>query len=291
MIKEFAVEPLCFSSWDRARYLIEKFGYPQGRLIARFPENWTRVVKDSCGSPERPRERKKIINFIHMHRKKIMYGSGRAYEDAESWMENACREDQIQPFHAVITASESECTERILNIDDLTESNELFAVEHDISVERSIPGFISGLELFLKDAVELVFIDPYFNRLNNRHTRVLLELVRVAQSRQGGVPLARVAYHFNNAIPQEHFIQNLKQDRNIMRLNNIRLDFYMWPEEKLHNRYLLSNRGGIQFGTGLDINEGTSTSEDRLNLLSATSHESLLNQFNRSVEPFFTLTL
>ena len=41
MLFEYAVEPQAIgSSWQKFRYLIEKFGFDRGRLIAQFPREW-----------------------------------------------------------------------------------------------------------------------------------------------------------------------------------------------------------------------------------------------------------
>ena len=45
MLQEYAVEPAAIGSdWQTFRYLIEKFGFDQGRLISQFPKHWFREV-------------------------------------------------------------------------------------------------------------------------------------------------------------------------------------------------------------------------------------------------------
>lgn len=40
MLHEYAVEPQAIgSSWERFRYVIEKFGFDRGRLISQFPKH------------------------------------------------------------------------------------------------------------------------------------------------------------------------------------------------------------------------------------------------------------
>ena len=40
-----------------------------------------------------------------------------------------------------------------------------------------------------------------------------------------------------------------------------------WRENELHNRYILTDRGGVTFGTGLDIDDSAVPSEDTVTLL------------------------
>lgn len=47
MIREYAVEPRLLATWERFRYITEKFGVSEGRLISRYPKNWIKKVYDS----------------------------------------------------------------------------------------------------------------------------------------------------------------------------------------------------------------------------------------------------
>jgi hypothetical protein len=45
MLLEYAVDPRAIgANWETFRYVIEKFGFDQGRLIAWFPGSWDRDV-------------------------------------------------------------------------------------------------------------------------------------------------------------------------------------------------------------------------------------------------------
>src|SRR5690606_977065 len=50
MIHEFAVDPEALTGWQNFRYVVEKFGIPQGRLISRFPKEWKSLVYDACAA-------------------------------------------------------------------------------------------------------------------------------------------------------------------------------------------------------------------------------------------------
>src|ERR1039457_3981480 len=58
MIKEFALDPRTIASWKDARYLLEKFGFPNGRMICRLPkdkesaQNWEQMVLESISLPK-----------------------------------------------------------------------------------------------------------------------------------------------------------------------------------------------------------------------------------------------
>ncbi|MEK8020101.1 MAG: hypothetical protein VSS75_024780 [Candidatus Parabeggiatoa sp.] len=47
-----------------------------------------------------------------------------------------------------------------------------------------------------------------------------------------------------------------------------------WPKDEMHNRYILTDIGGVLFGTGLDDdNDGESTSTDDVTLLDESAYK------------------
>jgi hypothetical protein len=54
-----------------------------------------------------------------------------------------------------------------------------------------------------------------------------------------------------------------------------------WDKEDLHNRYVLTERGGLKFGQGLD--EGTNPPTDVVNLLGERVHEEIWKDYDRTV--------
>ena len=67
-----------------------------------------------------------------------------------------------------------------------------------------------------------------------------------------------------------------------MLANSVKVEFRRWTEkrpngEKLHNRYLLTNLGGVSFGIGTDA--GVASQHDDLSLLSREQYVSRWNQY------------
>lgn len=44
MLYEYALEPALLNNWKDFRYFAEKFGVSRGRMIARYPKRWKRLV-------------------------------------------------------------------------------------------------------------------------------------------------------------------------------------------------------------------------------------------------------
>lgn len=44
MNKEFIIDPLSFTNATELKYILEKFGFFQGRLLAKYPSSWIKSV-------------------------------------------------------------------------------------------------------------------------------------------------------------------------------------------------------------------------------------------------------
>lgn len=61
--------------------------------------------------------------------------------------------------------------------------------------------------------------------------------------------------------------------------NGVRLRVVRWRSEELHNRYVLTDVGGVSFGQGLDQASDTAQQEDLVTLLDRAVAERLLQSF------------
>src|SRR5437868_3018194 len=107
MLLEYALEPDLLNNYESCRYLLEKFGISQGRLIAQFPTSWLRSIYDTLAH-ERAAGR---CSELQLARIEAMLANIRAalirrrsdgYRAEDPWLLNAENEHLIRPFHAVV---------------------------------------------------------------------------------------------------------------------------------------------------------------------------------------------
>ncbi len=60
----------------------------------------------------------------------------------------------------------------------------------------------------------------------------------------------------------------------------MKVEFVLWQPNDLHNRYVVTDRGAIQFGEGLDQAGATGRSEDVVSLLDQAVAMHLLQSFS-----------
>lgn len=65
MLKEYALQPELLASWPVCRDLSEKFGFSRGRVIARYPKRWEKMVVDSLDGCM-PVEKLRIVERLNI---------------------------------------------------------------------------------------------------------------------------------------------------------------------------------------------------------------------------------
>ena len=260
MYQEYAVEPAAIgSSWETFRYLIEKFGFQEGRLISRFPAKWERLVIQAAKTAdigdiaftritEKLRKEKgiKIIN------------SGREYApDLGSWIANARAVHVEKPFHAIIAQGNYK-EDKIVAPEDLEETHSLMIAPRSRNVPRTSRKLAGVFLPLLLSAYEVDIVDPFFDLQNQKYTNLLsLLLSSMYDSRKNKNRNLSIRIHFrtDGGEPREQFLlQNAHKWVCGWIPESFELHLYEWREklggEDFHARFLLCDCGGLMVDPG-----------------------------------------
>jgi len=266
MLYEYALDPKLFKNWQDFRYLIEKFGMSEGRLISQFPKKWKRIVYESLGNCSQG-EKKRIEALLNRN---IFVKRIYNQLDKESdWLTNAINAHENCCFRAIISTDNPTDHPYVLKFSTYFESNEsLMQVSRTIRIERKALKMAYCVKTLLQFGKEIIFVDPHFAPQNKRYYRPLAEFLKLIASRCSGIPIHRLEYHCNDDLGESYL--KGKCDENLPK--NLSAEFtpklVQWPKKELHNRYILTDIGGVMFGTGLDDdNDGESTPTDDVTLL------------------------
>jgi len=85
MIREFAVEPRAIADWSTFRYVMEKFGIPEGRVLSHLPKGW--IKRLLSGVPDQM-DRLRIEEFLKRNQSARVGPMGRPYDPNETWSDN-----------------------------------------------------------------------------------------------------------------------------------------------------------------------------------------------------------
>lgn len=286
MIYEYALEPELVATWtDRSdcRYFKESFGLGQGRVVSRYPKRWKSLVWNAFNSTD-DFARKRLEELLASLSEQMVQRSDARWDgESTSWRNNAESEHKRRPFHAILARTNHENHAHVLTESDIDEEHVRWAVEHGYSVARNAVEMAKVVTSMLKCSSIVIFIDPHFGPGLPRYRRPFEAfLERMVSQRPGEMP-KRVEVHTGAEYTgTEEFFRGECEERlrqcipEKMRVIVRRLR-QKQDGEKLHNRYILTNLGGVAFGTGLD--EGNEGETDDITLMDRDQYQLRWSQY------------
>lgn len=282
MLSEYALDPEAIEDLKDLRLLREAFGLPKGRLLAALPPGWVSAVGRRL-VPTGSLDDRRVTELLKLLQDSMTRRSAPA---GVPFMTAAQAEHRRRPFQAILTAGLTAKGFPTVPFQEVTESP-LWAASRSVSWPRR-PGTIQNtLPLFAALSRELQLVDPYFNIEKSASRTFLQELLELVRTQRGTLAChVRLQVHLGLS----HAGPLIAQDRWTAQLERIApwvpltVRVCHWSESafgnRFHNRYLLNDRGGIQFGDGLEL-KAVAGGIDTANLLSEDVYRELLDRLGR----------
>ena len=268
MICEYALEPELVATWHQRelfRHFIERFGFRDedgsatGRVVTQYPSKWRRQVweafETNFGQSAREDERERVTELLKQLTIPEVRRSNTEFDKQCTWLENAEEENTRHPFHAILAYNPSDNLQIVCGEDVLPEMDPppLWSVPREIPVQRTAASMATHLEPMLRCATRIFFVDPHFRPSEPRFRNPLEQFLKIICDGSRDVTLE---YHTGDTISQD----TLKKHCQHYLPRIIPLDFTLtvrrWKErnigEELHDRYILTDIGGVEIPRGLD---------------------------------------
>lgn len=310
MVFEFAVEPELVATCGEPhnyRYFYEKFGIGQPRIMSEYPkfQNWRRQVLRAASGKD-GLELSRIVEMIAMLSEARIPRKTDGYDGNISWLENAEQENNVLPFHAILALSNPRNHPSILNGSELGISKNLkWDMNRQLSaVPRKASDMARAVRPLLHNCHTAIFIDPFFMARDNwqkwQHPfESFMQELPITRYKCSDL---RIEYHaaadIQYACSAELFKQRCMERLSVCIPTGLSVCFKRWTQkpggEKLHDRYIITDIGGVNFSIGLD--EGADGETQKISLLEKNTYETVWNDyvsgrpaFNLAAEDEFTI--
>lgn len=293
MLREYAVDPAVAATWiDRrtGRYFIGSFGIGTSRILSNYPrKRWKKLVWQAweTDSARRDGDRKRMEVLIAQLSRDTARRPNAVWNPDSSWLQNAIAEHERAPFHAVLARSNPARHASVLVADDVDHDTELWA-DPPGTAARTAGDMARAVGSMLRMAKRIVFVDPHFAPHRPRFRSVLEaclkecshqriteppEITILSEARDGNETPEGFRKQCRSRLPR---LLPVDWTATAARLQELP------GGEKLHNRYILTEHGGVSFGVGLDRGDGT----DDLHLLRRDQYEKRWSQYTRGSPAF-----
>src|SRR5262249_17455720 len=134
---------------------------------------------------------------------------------------------------------------------------------------------------------EVLFIDPHFSPKEPRYQHPLKEFLAILHSNQSFPE--RIEVHTGEDLEVGFFKDECQKWLPRIIPERLKVRLVQWLQrdrgEKLHNRFILTDKGGVMFGVGLDDGDGADGETDDITLLDKETYWLRWKQYTS--EPVF----
>lgn len=258
MIKKFAVEPRAVCRWENFRYVMEKLGFAQGRVLACYPKKWPRALLDELDrlGEVTEIERTRFVEKLRRYKEDRMVSLGAPYDPNITWTQNAVS----LPSHKVDSIILEQRPHQlpadysIQTISDLEE--DFFSTSREVRCASTVENLFDAAQLLLSETPEAYFVDPHFKIFPDTSMKVL---ARFAEGTAATGKCQRfVLYTDIKYRPRVDPSVALKQFRERLATHATGLQVCFRfvdntdPTNRLHARYLLTQKGGLRYDKGFE---------------------------------------
>jgi hypothetical protein len=270
VIHAYALEPQLVATWGRGaeyRFIYGNFGLGTPRALLELPKfnKWKRAVYDAAsGLGLSELELKRIDELLALFGEHRSRRADSVYDGVLSWLENAEREYDRKPFKAILATANPRAHRGVLVGSQLDPGEARWACSTGATPARTPEALAAALSTMLVHCRVLHLVDPYFGPENARHRKVLVALMNVLSDHQIVPEVVRVHCAVKPALA--FFDAEAKKMASWLPAT-ITVEFVRWQQklggDRLHNRYVLTDLGGVSLGIGLDAG-GVGETDDLL---------------------------
>jgi hypothetical protein len=260
MIFEFAISPTLCTNYKDIQLFLQTFGRGEGRLFSDIPrKKWMRLARQEIKNSKNGQVMKKrLVAAVEKLSRKALYRRNYAPDAGEkAWLDHAIAAHEARPFKAILTNSYNGNHGCIISCAQNFIDDSRWTIPLDSEVERNAAEMIRAIHPMLNCAREVVLIDRNFDPNKYRWRPFLIKLAEFLSGRTFSPSIGKIDFHLGDNISLNQF-QILCSNHIASDLPaGMKVNFFIWQRDELHDRYVITDVGGVRFGIGLDIWDGS----------------------------------
>ena len=259
MIHEYALEPELVASWhDLVKFQLfgKQFGFGAGRVVARYPKKWAKLVWDAFeadfGQTASPVDRNRMGKLLKQIIKPVVRRPDCIWDIARDWLTNAESEHARKPFHAILARNNPRSNVNIMRESEILEDMaEGWDTPGTTIVPRNAEEMAKSVAPMLRCATKILFVDPNFRANRERFRRPLTAFLQNVDTQTSRITIELHTEDRDDTPKWTEFRKECEDRLPPIIPEGLTLTVYRWTEraggEKLHNRYILTDIGGVSF--------------------------------------------
>ncbi len=286
MIYEYAVDPSLLSDLNKCRTIFDNFKPQQGKLISDAPRKWIREAFSAIQNIPEDQCQPLMRKTIKEHLKHLLRGSLCRTRQShnwdrvnESWIDYVASEHSTYPFAATISGQSVSKPVVIHDISTLfVTSPECWRESSQKRIPRKAKDIVDALMPLLVISSQIVLIDMHLYPGDYKSLRVLKEIIARSESYNFGQGISRLLVHSSD---HRRDLQSSLEQQLLPHLpNGFEVVYKLWPKAIEHDRFAITNAGGINLGEGFDEQTHVGTDTVLLSLIDLQTRLHLNSKFS-----------
>jgi hypothetical protein len=250
MIHEYALDPAVVSEIKAFRHIAAGLGMHAGRMVCPFPKEWKKLCYQEAEKHGQTVQYA-VTEWLKTYAPKVLtrHRSG-SICNLPTWCENAIQEHGRTPFRAIVANRPACQMPPIINATDFDPRDPLWDVPRQVPIQRCAAAFAAHIGPVLCHAAQIRVIDPYFAGDPDQVEILVACLDPVA--RQVPVRVESVEVHVDGEKLKPAAVDYAKQQLASRYPASLpAATIVRWKSGYLHDRLVLTERGGVTLGDTL----------------------------------------
>lgn len=271
MIHTYALEPELLVTWAKGeeyRFIHGSFGLGTPRAMLELPEfmEWkSKVLRAAADGQLTELQYKRVEHLLRIFDDHRYRRDDSIYDDLVSWLENAEQEHGRKPFRAILATDNPRKHPAVAVSSRIDPHEPRWTCPTGANPARTPEALEALLRPMLSNCRALHLVDPHFGPENARHRNVLVALTRALPANTEIHVHCTVKREDPVVVPSLAFFEEAAAQIAPRLPPTITVRFVRWKEKKgsdrLHNRYVLTDLGGVSLGIGLDAGKPGETDD------------------------------
>ncbi len=293
MIYEFAIDPAEVATWssrEKYGYVYNAFGIGTPRIVARLPKHWRRMVWDAFkgGTID---EQARIEELLKAMGEKMIRRPIEVGDWDSDWLSAILEEDKLTNFQAIISSSKDRVLDNLIGFEDMNNLNKLWDIDVRVNFDRSASEFARCFRPMLRLAEEIRFVDAHLKPHDLRHQAVSRALFKeiVANRSPDTVRVQFICQDSDQKPDWDTFSLRLNSWPDRVIPEGLAVEFIRLQENgraRFHDRFILTDIGGISLPDGLDEEDNPTPQGGRATVMRRDEYETEWQRYKNTTVDF-----
>jgi len=258
MFYEYAIDPAILSDLERCKAFFNGFQSKSHHLISDSPKNWSNYARQQIDAiPHelcKPVMKKTLKKHLKDLLDKNLIRNRIVSSKLSNWDDFSAEEHQTYPFSAILGMTSKSKPVLCYEFDNLLfESPECWHGKNQCHVEREASAIVDKIMPLLVLSKQIHLVDRIFTFIRPKwgyYESLIKELIKRAPQCNFGKGIFVINIHSSDKYGNLYAHAN----KNLLPIlpDGITINVHQWPYNEMHDRFIITDVGGVQIGHGLD---------------------------------------